>query len=604
MNDSKVTEWGTLSDKSAIRLHFGKKAQQLKERYPDRFIGSRFVITRKPIEEGQNIVEDDPSSYRVKSRWCLQGHLDPDLDDKAMSGLLQSPTLSQPSRVLIMQILSSFGWTIQLGDIKGAFLEAGPLPERYRPLFARQPPGGIPGVPPDAVIEVIGNVYGQNDAPSAWFRTFDEEATKIGWSRSKFDPCLYTLRDDSNRLCGILGVHVDDSVVGGSGAKFEQAVAALKARFPYRKWRLGEGEFCGSYYTQDAKTKEIVMSQKAFAEKLRPAAIARTADPDQLLDEKQMKMLRGINGSLNWLASQTRPDLSVQTSLSQQCFPKPKIKDLRTVNNAIRRGKLHKDLSIVFKSIKPENLTLCCHSDAAWANVGVHTQAGFILGFCDKALHDGHVSPWTPAIWKSYKLPRAVSSTFRGEAQALSTASGSIEWLSLLLSETLDGHFPVIESRKVLSRRSPIFATDCKSLFDHLISPSAPTSIEDRRTSIDVVIIRESLKATNGTVRWLPTDRMIADGLTKDKADPVDLLRSAVRHGQYQISPEKLVLEQQAEERERRKKSRLNEVERPPDKFDEAIGETCWVERVNAWVIRGLNLRCIARFCNEQIRTS
>ena len=67
------------------------------------------------------------------------------------------------------------------------------------------------------------------------------------------------------------------------------------------------------------------------------------------------------------------------------------------------------------------------------------------------------------------------------------------------------------------------------------------------------MIIRESLATTCGAIRWLPTDRMIADGLTKDKMDPVDLLRSCLRQGQYQISPEELVLQQQAEERERRK---------------------------------------------------
>lgn len=67
----------------------------------------------------------------------------------------------------------------------------------------------------------------------------------------------------------------------------------------------------------------------------------------------------------------------------------------------------------------------------------------------------------------------------------------------------------------MLSRRPPILATDCiKSLFDHLISPSSPTAVEDRRTSIDIVIIRESLKLTQASVRWLPTDRMIAHGLT------------------------------------------------------------------------------------------
>jgi hypothetical protein len=66
-------------------------------------------------------------------------------------------------------------------------------------------------------------------------------------------------------------------------------------------------------------------------------------------------------------------------------------------------------------------------------------------------------------------------------------------------------------------------------------------------------MIRESLFTTCGAVRWLHNNRMLADGLTKNKMDPVHLLRSCLWHGQYQISPEELVLQQQADERERRK---------------------------------------------------
>ena len=36
------------------------------------------------------------------------------------------------------------------------------------------------------------------------------------------------------KLGGIMGVHVDDTALGGSGHKFTEAVAALRARFPYR----------------------------------------------------------------------------------------------------------------------------------------------------------------------------------------------------------------------------------------------------------------------------------------------------------------------------------------------------------------------------------
>ena len=47
---------------------------------------------------------------------------------------------------------------------------------------------------------------------------------------------------------------------------------------------------------------------------------------------------------------------------------------------------------------------------------------------------------------------------------------------------------------KHLQSRPPVVITDCKSLYDHLVAVTSPTSIEDRRTSIDIVILRQSLE--------------------------------------------------------------------------------------------------------------
>ena len=187
--------------------------------------------------------------------------------------MLQSPTLSQHSLVLLMQILVSHRWTLDLGDIKGAFMEAGPLDPRYRLLFAHVPSGGIPGVPPDAVLEVTRNVDGQNDAPAASYRAFDHEAYVAGWARSRFDPCLYTLRTKApeSTLVGVMGVHVDDIAAGGMGPLYQQSIEQLRRRFPFRKWRTGAGDFCGAFYKQDPTTKEISMSQSSFAERFKPA---------------------------------------------------------------------------------------------------------------------------------------------------------------------------------------------------------------------------------------------------------------------------------------------------------------------------------------------
>ena len=165
-------------------------------------------------------------------------------------------------------MIASQQWQLALGDIKGAFLSAGELPAKYRPLYARLPPGGIPGVPDDALIEITGHVYGLNDSPAAWQQKLNQVLLSVGFEPSRFDPCLYYLRDQG-KLVGIYGVHVDDCATGGAGPRYEKAMIDLKQAFEFRKWRLWDGDFCGARYTQNEKTFEISMSQAKFVEKIR-----------------------------------------------------------------------------------------------------------------------------------------------------------------------------------------------------------------------------------------------------------------------------------------------------------------------------------------------
>ena len=97
VDEAKTVEWHTVSGRNAVRLVLGHKVEQVRKRYPGRIIGSRFVNTWK-------IVED--SLPQVKARWCLQGHLHPDLSDKALAGDLQ---LSQVGRSMLFQLLASHG---------------------------------------------------------------------------------------------------------------------------------------------------------------------------------------------------------------------------------------------------------------------------------------------------------------------------------------------------------------------------------------------------------------------------------------------------------------------------------------------------------------
>ena len=545
---SKTTEWTTLRDeKNAIKVLPPSEAKKIRERRPDRIMTSRFVIVEKH-EDGDS---------KIKSRWCLRGHHDPDLLQKVLAGKCHSPTLSQFGRSLILQVIVSHRWVMHLGDIKGAFLEANVRDKALlNPVFAELPPGGVPGVAPGSLVQVLGNIYGANDAPHEWYCEFDKVAIQSGFTRSKFDSCLYLCHGEDGKLQGVLGAHVDDTITGGAGSRYESAIEKLRQRFPFRKWRSGTGEFLGTVYEQDSETFEIKFAQKEYAEHIQPIRInkERSQKPWLPATSQEVSALRAVNGALSWLSTQTRPDLAVQTSQSQQCFPNPTVQDLWQANQAVRRARQQSDLQIRVPFIPPSELTLCFWSDAAFANTDeLKTQGGWLVGFTSDRMRQGTDVPVHCFAWKSYRLPRVVSSTMGGEAQAFSTASGMCEWISLMLAECLDGPFLLEDAETVLLRRKPIGMTDCRSLFDHLNSLGSGGVLDDRRTAIDIAIIRQSIRRTGLEARWVPTGHMIADGLTKDRAEPMDLLRSVIRAAKYQLADEQLVLDRKKEERERRK---------------------------------------------------
>ena len=68
---------------------------------------------------------------------------------------------------------------------------------------------------------------------------------------------------------------------------------------------------------------------------------------------------------------------------------------------------------------------------------------------------------------------------------------------------------------------------------------------------------------------------MLADALTKNDGDPVDLLRSCMKRSMYQISPEETVLKHQAREKEHRKQLQLARSGKSANHSLEDEGNAC-----------------------------
>jgi hypothetical protein len=99
--------------------------------------------------------------------------------------------MSQVGRSIILQLIVNFGWSPNLGDIKCAFLEADVSQQTSdKPVFAELPPGGAPGIAAGSLVQVLGNIYGANDAPHNWYAEFDSVARQAGFTRSKLDASI------------------------------------------------------------------------------------------------------------------------------------------------------------------------------------------------------------------------------------------------------------------------------------------------------------------------------------------------------------------------------------------------------------------------------
>ena len=76
---------------------------------------------------------------------------------------------------------------------------------------------------------------------------------------------------------------------------------------------------------------------------------------------------------------------------------------------------------------------------------------------------------------------------------------------------------------------------DAKSLFDHLSKETVGGS--DKRTAIEIQIIRQDLRQLHGEVKWVEHLAMLADGLTKVQGSNEALYR-VLSSGMYTIKPE------------------------------------------------------------------
>ena len=166
------------------------------------------------------------------------------------------------------------------------------------------------------------------------------------------------------------------------------------------------------------------------------------------------------------------------------------------------------------------------------------SQGGYIMMFYDKRLEtepDQHMVSVTS--WKSNRLKRKTVNTLSAECQSLVSGVGQIHWHRFLLLELLGANMNHQEWEKKLTSIPFVAVVDSRSLHDCLNKLVCTfTQVEDKRTAIDVAILKDDLYKTGGHLRWVAGPNMIADPLTKRMNS--QFLRMVCNKGRWSLTAE------------------------------------------------------------------
>ncbi|CAE7240458.1 RE1 [Symbiodinium sp. CCMP2592] len=537
---AKSKEWQKLLSTGAIKVISGPEAEILRRQIdPSRILKSRFVKTRRPHPKL-------PGKKELKCRWCVKGYLDPD----AESLLRQAPTLSGDGLAMVLQMIASRGWDLEIADVEGAFLQGKPLERSAGPIYVEMPNEEVPGAAPGSLVQLIKCVYGLMDAPRQWYDSFMGTMEGLGMRRSKLDPCVL-LWFDGDELGGICAVHVDDMVIAGNQKFHDTVLNKLREAYPFKRWRIGKGDFLGRYLEQD-ENKTITCSQKEYADKVEIININRDRrkQKDQPLTASELRQLRGVVGAASWLVGSTRSDIAAQTAILQQKLGAPTVQEMIDANKLVARIKDLSKVKIKYRPIPVDQVMFLAVSDASWSNTDdLKTQAGYMTMAVDREIRNEVWAKMSPLRWKSYKLERRTQSTLGAELMAIARAVAEANWMRSLWAEASHREYNLREDLKFRNLTPMMVATDNKPIYDH--SQGDGIVVKDKRVAIDMLLLKSDLSDSNVVLRWLDTKQMVVDGMTKSNAS-IDYLLYVLRQGEFIVVRESKSLEWKAQQRRRK----------------------------------------------------
>lgn len=420
---------------------------------------------------------------------------------------------------LVLYISTLLGFRLGMADIKGAYLQSGPI---KRTIYVRPPREwrGARGM----LWMLLKLPYGIVEAGRQWQKVVEEWMLTTGrLLRIRGISQLFLKRNASGKIILLVAKVTDDFLIAGSLEQMKQFTDELQQRFVVGKVVINEPFIFNGCHISQNPFGDIAMPMVKYLERIKLIGLSRLRK--KMLNERATKEeefeYRSLAGVLNFLAGGVLPPASYVVSYLQQQTGHLNVAHLRDAN-AMTKELLELQPVITFKKPRSQivEATVCTFSDASF-NIGrarSYGQSGIILGLRITTSAGEHV--YHPIDWTSHKQDRVVHSSYGAEIIACASADDR----TYLLRSSFRSIFPRTDTRNEL-------LTDSRGLFDTITTLHDGKEYRLRQT---VERLRNSFESQElDTLRWIPGTSNIADALTKRSMNLYKLLNRMCVEGLF-----------------------------------------------------------------------
>lgn len=415
-----------------------------------------------------------------------------------------SPVMKMSTLRLLLAIACTKSYKVKYADFEAAYLQS----DMNEEIYMRQPVGfeknDLEGKPYACLLKK--SLYGLKQSGRNWNLRINKWLLDNGFTRSKYDTCLYLAKKKKGFLVVLL--YVDDMIrITSDSETWDDLLKKMQTELKVNN--LGDAKWIlGMLISQDQRGISIDQSKyvKSLLEKhkmdtstpVKTPMVPVSESHSELEEEARTESTPEIRetylkivGGLIYASTISRPDISYAISKLGENMSKPSEMDITKAYRVLKYLRGTQDYKINFH--RDDQTELVGYTDSDWA--GDHTNRRSTSGYL-------FVLGGAAISWQSKRQETVALSSAEAEYVALATATQEAIFLRGILEDI--GYLP--------SQPTKIFVDNQSCI---KIAVNQVTRNRTKHIAAKYHFTRERIELKEIILEFKPTNQMAADCLTK-----------------------------------------------------------------------------------------